>query len=109
MLAQFDHAARGRTNLRASEPDVVQQVVVEPRQLPFAGVPARVASYRIDHPVMDALDQTGEERAQTPFAACAMPIAHDLHLQNLSRRETCSHPGLLFRYRGRKAGLQDVF
>jgi hypothetical protein len=109
MLAQFDHAARGRTNLRASEPDVVQQVVVEPRQLPFAGVPARVASHRIDHPFMDALDQIGEESVQTPFAACAMSIVHDLHLQNFSSRETCSHPGLLFRYRGRKAGLQDVF
>jgi hypothetical protein len=105
MLAQFDHAACGRTNLRTSEPEVAQQMVVEPRQLPFAGVP----SHRIDHPVMDAPGQAGEESVQTPFATCAMSIAHDLHLQNLSRRETCSHPGLLFRYRGRKAGLQDVF
>jgi hypothetical protein len=60
MPAQFDHAACGRTNLRTSEPDVAQHTVVEPRQLPFAGVPAHVASDRIDHPVTDALDQPGE-------------------------------------------------
>jgi hypothetical protein len=59
MLAQCDHAACGRADLRPSEPDVAQHTVVEPRQLPFAGVPARVASHRIDHPVMDAPDQSG--------------------------------------------------
>jgi hypothetical protein len=60
MPAQFDYAACGRTNLRTSEPDVAQHTVVEPRQLPFAGVPAHVASDRIEHPVTDALDQPGE-------------------------------------------------
>ena len=59
-------------SLRACQPDVAQHAVVEPRQLPFASAPARLAPQRIDHMVMEEAGETGEESVQRPIAGTAV-------------------------------------
>jgi hypothetical protein len=78
--ARPDWAVRDRMNLRAHQADVAQQAVVEQRELPHAGAPARRASHRIDHRLVDEANRTAKESAQRPVVARALLVAHDLHL-----------------------------
>jgi hypothetical protein len=63
-----DPAVRGRMNLRAHQADVVQQAVVESRQLTLAGARARTAPRRIDHTVADAAGEGLPRRLQSTGA-----------------------------------------
>jgi hypothetical protein len=64
-----DWAECGRKNLRATQADVAQQMVIEPRQFPRPGTPAGAAPQRIDHRFIHEANRAAKASGQRVVAA----------------------------------------
>jgi hypothetical protein len=67
--ACVDWAECGRENLGATQADVAQQAVVEPRQLARAGAHTRATPHRIDHRFIDEANRAAKASGQSLIAA----------------------------------------